>query len=311
MIKLPDELAYITNSLKPQKTTDARLDGKLCVVSGTTSGVGYQAARQLAKAGAQLVMICRNREKALKVQSELARDFNAQADIIIADFQSLAEVARAGDEIAKTYPNVDVLINNAGVFNKQRQLTLDGHEMVFGVIHLASFLLTHKLLPNLKNAAPSRIIEINSEAHRFGGLNMKDLDWSKRPYIALQAYGAAKIAQLLTGLELAKRLEGSGVTVNMMHPGAVRTNIGMNNNFFYRFYSRYIIGWFLKDPLQSGKDIYYLAAAPELQSQTGKYFNQTNEEKPASYVMKEGRQEQVWERSLQIIQPYLGGTHEI
>jgi len=311
MIKLPDELAYITNSLKPQKTTDARLDGKLCVISGTTSGVGYQAARQLAKAGAQLVMICRNREKALKVQSELARDFNAQADIIIADFQSLAEVARAGDEIAKTYPKVDVLINNAGVFNKQRQLTLDGHEMVFGVIHLASFLLTHKLLPNLKNGAPSRIIEINSEAHRFGGLNMKDLDWSKRPYIALQAYGAAKIAQLLTGLELAKRLEGSGVTVNMMHPGAVRTNIGMNNNFFYRFYSRYIIGWFLKDPLQSGKDIYYLAAAPELQSQTGKYFNQTNEEKPASYVMKEGRQEQVWERSLQIIQPYLGGTHEI
>ena len=101
------------------------------------------------------------------------------------------------------------------------------------------------------------------------------------------------------------------MTVNMMHPGAVRTNIGMNNNFFYRFYSRYIIGWFLKDPLQSGKDIYYLAAAPELQSQTGKYFNQTNEEKPASYVMKEGRQEQVWERSLQIIQPYLGGTHEI
>jgi len=311
MIKLRDELAYITNSLKPQKTTDARLDGKLCVISGTTSGVGYQAARQLAKAGAQLVMICRNREKALKVQSELARDFNAQADIIIADFQSLAEVARAGDEIAKTYPKVDVLINNAGVFNKQRQLTLDGHEMVFGVIHLASFLLTHKLLPNLKNGAPSRIIEINSEAHRFGGLNMKDLDWSKRPYIALQAYGAAKIAQLLTGLELAKRLEGSGVTVNMMHPGAVRTNIGMNNNFFYRFYSRYIIGWFLKDPLQSGKDIYYLAAAPELQSQTGKYFNQTNEEKPASYVMKEGRQEQVWERSLQIIQPYLGGTHEI
>ena len=311
MIKLPDELAYITNSLKPQKTTDARLDGKVCVISGTTSGVGYQAARQLAKAGAQLVMICRNREKALKVQSELARDFNAQADIIIADFQSLAEVARAGDEIAKTYPKVDVLINNAGVFNKQRQLTLDGHEMVFGVIHLASFLLTHKLLPNLKNGAPSRIIEINSEAHRFGGLNMKDLDWSKRPYIALQAYGAAKIAQLLTGLELSNRLNGSGVTLNIMHPGAVRTNIGMNNNFLYRFYSRYIIGWFLKDPLQSGKDIYYLAAAPELRSVTGKYFNQTNEEKPASYVMKAGLQQQVWEHSLQLIQPYLGGMHEI
>jgi len=311
MIKLPDELAYITNSLKPQKTTDARLDGKLCVISGTTSGVGYQAARQLAKAGAQLVMICRNREKALKVQAELGRDFGTKADIVIADYQSLAEVARAGDEIARTYPKIDVLVNNAGVFNKRRRLTKDSHEMVFGVIHLASFLLTHKLLANLKNAAPSRIIDINSEAHRFGGLNLKDLDWSKRPYIALQAYGAAKIAQLLTGLELAKRLEGSGVTVNIMHPGAVRTNIGMNNNFLYRFYSRYIIGWFLKDPLQSGKDIYYLAAAPELQSQTGKYFNQTNEEKPASYVMKEGRQEQVWERSLQIIQPYLGGTHEI
>lgn len=311
MIKLPEELAYITNSLKPQKTTDARLDGKLCVISGTTSGVGYQAARQLAKAGAQLVMICRNMEKALKVQAELAQVFGTKADIVIADYQNLAEVARAGDEIARTYPKVDVLINNAGVFNKRRRLTKNGHEMVFGVIHLASFLLTHKLLPNLINATPSRIIDINSEAHRFGGLNLKDLDWSKRPYIALQAYGAAKIAQLLTGLELSNRLNGSGVTVNIMHPGAVRTNIGMNNNFLYRFYSRYIIGWFLKDPLQSGKDIYYLAAAPEMQSVTGKYFNQTNEEKPASYVMKAGLQQQIWEHSLQLIQPYLGGTHEI
>jgi len=308
---LPDELQYIQNSLKKQNRTDARLDGKTCVVTGATSGVGYHSARRLAKAGARVVMLCRNPEKARKVQDELSREFGAETDVFIADMRNLAELARAAAEVAKKYPKIDVLVNNAGVFNKRRRLTPDGHEEIFGIIHLAAFVLTTALIPNLKAAAPARIIDINSEGHRFGGLKMNDLDWSRRLYIPLQAYGAAKIAQLLTGLELSRRLQSSGVSVFIMHPGAVRTNIGMNNNFLYRFYNRYILGLFLKDPAVSGEAVHYLAAAPELAGATGKYYNQNIEEKPASYVVSERLQREIWDYSEQIARTYLGVDYDI
>jgi len=308
---LPDELEYMQNSLKKQNRSEARLDGKTCVITGATSGVGYHSARRLAKAGARVVMLCRNPEKARKVQDELSRDFQAESDVFIADMRKLAEVARAAVQIAEKYPKIDVLINNAGVFNRRRRLTPDRHEEIFGVIHLASFVLTTALIPNLKAAAPARIIDINSEGHRFGGLKMNDLDWSRRPYIPLQAYGAAKIAQLLTGLEMAERLKDQGVNVYIMHPGAVRTNIGMNNNFLYRFYSRYILGLFLKGPALSAEAVHYLAAAPELAGTTGKYYNQTIEEKPASYVIKERLQREIWNYSEDIARTYLGVHHGI
>ncbi|MBP7032153.1 MAG: SDR family NAD(P)-dependent oxidoreductase [Anaerolineaceae bacterium] len=308
---LPDELQYIQNSLKKQNKTDARLDGKTCVITGATSGVGYQSARQLAKAGARLVLLCRNPEKARKVQDELRSEFKAEADIFIADMRILAEVGRAAKQISEKYPKIDILVNNAGVFNKRRRLTPDGNEEIFGVIHLAAFVLTTALLPNLKAAAPARIIEVNSEAHRFGGLKMNDLDWSRRFYIPLQAYGAAKIAQLLTGLELAERLRSSGVSVFIMHPGAVRTNIGMNNNFLYRFYNRYVLGLFLRDPAVSGEAVRYLAAAPELAGVTGKYFNRTIEENPASYVLNQRLQREIWDYSENIARNFLGAEYDI
>ncbi len=304
MIRLPEELQYIQNSLKKNKTTDARMDGKVCVVTGATSGVGYQAARRLAEGGQSCAGVP-EQEKGQQVQAELTNDFGCRAEVVIADFRKLSEVSHAASAISRMYPEIHVLVNNAGVFNKSRHLTPDGNEEIFGVIHLASFLFTKMLLENLKKGAPSRIIDINSEAHRFGGLNPDDLNWSRRPYIALRAYGAAKIAQILTSQEMAKRLNGSGVAVNVMHPGAVRTNIGMNNNIFYRIYSRYILHWFLKDPVISGDAIYYLAAAPEMQSVSGKFFNRTIEEKPASYVIKDVLRHQIWERSEALVQPFL------
>ena len=308
---LPDELQYIQNGLKKQNRSDARLDGKTCVVTGATSGVGYQSARRLAQAGARVVMLCRNAEKASLVQDELSREYQAESDVFIADMRELAQVSRAAKQIAGKYPKINVLVNNAGVFNRRRRLTPDGHEEIFGVIHLAAFVLTAGLIPNLKAAAPARIIDVNSEEHRFGGLKMNDLNWSKRLYIPLQAYGAAKIAQLLTGLELAGRLRGSGVSVYIMHPGAVRTNIGMNNDFLYRFYNHYILGLFLIDPAVSGEAVHYLAAAPELQGVTGNFYNQTIEEKPASYVLSERLRREIWDYSETVARSYLGDAHDI
>jgi retinol dehydrogenase-13 len=299
-MKFPEELQFIPNSVAAQKSTKSRLDGKVSVITGATSGIGLEVAKRLAVGGAKVVMVCRNKEKALKVQSELAQNYGAKTEIILADFEKLSEVRRAAEEISVKYPEINVLINNAGVFNKRRRLTADGNEVVFQVIHLASFLFTRLLIDNLKAGAPSRIIEVNSEAHRFGGLNIKDLDWKKRLYIGLRGYGAAKIAQLLAALEMAEQLKGSGVTINAMHPGAVRTNIGMNNNLLYRIYNKYILRWFLRDLSMAGEALYYLAAAPELETVSGKFFNRTIEEKPAAYVLDLELGKKVWKISEQL-----------
>jgi retinol dehydrogenase-13 len=302
-MRLPEELQFIENSRLPQKTTKARVDGKICVITGATSGVGYETARQLARGGAYLVLVCRNKEKALRVQSEMERDFGAKSDIFIADFLELAQVRRAAMEISQKYPKINILINNAGMFNTRRRLTPDGNEMVFQVIHLAAFLFTKTLTKNLKAGAPSRILDINSEGHRFGGLNINDLNWSKRPYIDLRSYGAAKTAQLLAAWEFADQLKGSGVTINAMHPGAVRTNIGMNNGFLYLFYNRYVLWWFLTNPGVAGEEIYYLLAAPDMENVSGKFFNKTIEEKPATHAQSRELSRKIWEISELLTDP--------
>ena len=299
-MKLPEELQFIENARLPQKTTDARLDGRLVVLTGATSGVGYQAARHLAQGGAHLVLVCRSAAKAAHVQDELQRNYAAQVDLVIADFEHLSEVRQAAQTILANYPHIDVLINNAGLHNTHRQLTQDGLEMVFCVNHLASFLLTRLLLPRLLASAPARIIQVNSQGHRFGGLDLDDLNWEKRHYKGLQSYGASKVAQLLTVWEMAEELQGSGVTINAMHPGEVRTNIGMNNERLYRWYKRYVLWWVLKQPDISGEALYYLAAAPEMQSISGRFFNQTIDEKPAAHALDRALGKRVWQISQEL-----------
>lgn len=188
--------------------------------------------------------------------------------------------------IRRSYSQIHVLLNNVGIFKKRWKFTPDGNEMTLGIVHLASFLLTRLLTENLIKGAPSRVIFINSEAQRFGGLNLNDLNWRKRPYIGMLAYAAAKISQIQTALMLADQLDESDVTVNLMHPEAVRTNIGMNNGLLCRIYNRYILRLFLEDPLQSARAIYFLAANPSLAKVTGKYLNLTIEEKPAWYSVR-------------------------
>lgn len=293
-MKLPDELIFITNARKPVNTTDARMDGKLCVITGATSGVGYEAAKRLAQGGADLVLVCRNGEKAARVSRELLTDYGATADVALADFAKLAQVKEAAGAILARHERIDVLINNAGLHRTRRTLTDEGLEMVFCVNHLASFLLTRLLLDRLKSSAPSRIIQVNSDGHRFGGLSVNDLDWKRRPYHGLWSYGASKVAQLLTTWELAEQLEGSGVTINAVHPGAVQTAIGMDNGPIYRWYRHHFVNRFLKDPAIAGEALYYLAAAPEMATVSGRYFNLTTDEPPASYVMNHDVGERIW-----------------
>lgn len=296
-MKIPDELQFFINAHKPQKRTTVRLDGQICIVTGATSGVGLAAARRIAQGGADLILVCRNPEKAAMVKEELQRDFGGKVDLVQADFSDLDQVRHAAALILEKYPRIDVLINNAGMHNTRRELTADGIEMVFCVNHLASFLLTRLLLDRILENAPARILYVNSEGHRFGGLDLDDLNWERRRYRGLKGYGASKTAQLITIWELAEQLADSGVTVNAMHPGSVATNIGMNNGLLYRLYQRYLLFPFLKGPEISGEAIYYLIAAPEMAGVSGKFYNQTIEEKPASHALDREIGTKVWEIS--------------
>ena len=293
-MRLPEELQFIANARLPQKKTQARLDGRLCILTGATSGVGYRVACRLAQGGAHLALICRNRGKSLIIQEELTSHYGVTVDRVQADFSRLVEVRQAAETLLGKYPRIDVLINNAGVHNTRRTLTEEGFESVFCVNHLAPFLFTRLLLDRLVASAPARILQVNSQGHRFGGLDLTDLDWEHRRYNGYKGYGASKVAQLLTVWELADQLQGTGVTVNAVHPGEVRTNIGMNNGRLYRLYQRYLLWWFLKDPVIAGDAVYYLAAAPEMAGVSGKFFNQTIEEKPAPHALDRAVGKRIW-----------------
>lgn len=296
-MKWPDELMFIPNSRKSQKTTSARLDGRVCVLTGATSGVGYQAAKRLAKGGAQMILVCRDAEKACRVKDELEQEYRTEVHLYQTNLARLADVRRTALAILAEHPRIDVLINNAGLHNTRRTLTEDRIETVFCVNHLASFLFTRLLLPKILASAPARIIQVNSQGHRFGGLDLSDLNWDRRHYRGLQGYGASKTAQLLTVWELADRLKGTGVTINAMHPGEVRTNIGMNNGLLYRLYQRLLIWPILRNVRVSGEAIYYLAAAPEMEEVNGRFFNLTIEEKPAAFALDRALGKQVWQIS--------------
>lgn len=296
-MKWPDELIFIPNGRMPIKTTSARLDGRVCVLTGATSGVGYHAARRLAEGGAHLVLVCRSNEKAARVKRELEQAYQVKIRLIQADLSRLEEVRKAAATILDEYPRIDLLINNAGLHNTGRTLTEEGFETVFCVNHLAPFLLTRLLLPRILESAPARILHINSQGHRFGGLDLDDLNWDKRRYNGYKGYGASKTAQLLTVWELADRINGGGITINAMHPGAVRTNIGMNNGRFFQWYQRTLLWPMLKDPHISGQAVYYLAAAPELAAVTGRFFNLTVDEKPATHALDRALGKKIWEIS--------------
>lgn len=286
------------NDRAAQHTSEQRMDGKLCVVTGCTSGVGWEVARRLAAYGARLVMVNRSAEKSERACRALRDDFDAPCSYLIADFSDLSQVHRAAERLIESHDRIDVLVNNVGMHSTKLVRTADGHERVFCVNHLASFALTWRLLDTLKRSAPSRILQVNSQGHRFGGLDVTDLRWERRHYTGLRGYGASKTAQLLTVWRFAEILEGSGVTINAMHPGAVKSGIGDNNGPLYRWVKHRILNRSLRDPAVSGLAIHYLATAPELAGVSGKYFNLTRPEKPAPHALDREIGRVVWEASL-------------
>lgn len=294
----PEELIFMKNKNAEQKKTNASMVGKVCVITGATSGVGLETLKKLAQARADIIMVCRNEKKARSIREEINKKWSVTIDIVIADLSNLDDVRRAASEILKKYKNINVLINSAGLHSTTKVMTSEGFELVFCVNHLASFLLTKLLIERMKESAPARIIQVNSEGHRFNGLNINDLNWKKRIYTGLRGYGASKTAQLLTVWELADELKGSGVTINALHPGDVRTNIGDNNGWLYKWFLHNVTWRSLKEPNISGEAVYYLAADPDMIEVSGKFFHLTIEENPAKHALDRELGKKVYDLSM-------------
>ncbi|HQC15666.1 SDR family NAD(P)-dependent oxidoreductase, partial [Mesotoga prima] len=223
--------AMMKNNKSDPKICNDDFEGRLMVITGGTSGIGYYTCRKYASHGARILSINRNREKSESLCDELKHDFGVQCSYMIADFSSLDDSLRVGKELSATGDTIDVLIHNAGVFLKRKELTKEGFETTFVVNYLSSFVINYLIREKMKAQGRGRILMVNSEGHRFAvwGIETEDLNWQKRRYSGLKAYGSAKTCQLLSMLIINQYFEGSGVTINAMHPGAVRTGTGKEN----------------------------------------------------------------------------------
>lgn len=281
----------------------SEMAGKVCIVTGATSGIGRMTAIELARRGAAVAIVARDPERARDTAAAIAAAGDGRApEVFLADLSSQAEIRRAAAEILARLPRIDVLLNNAGVVNLKRTTTVDGVETTFAVNHLAYFLLTDLLLDRLRASAPARIVNVGSEAHKFvRGMQFDDLGFAQN-YRAMRVYGHSKLANLLFTLELALRLAGSGVTVNCVHPGAVATGLGKNNGRV----AQMLIGLlapFFRSPEQGAETSIHVATAPELASVSGKYFMRCRERTPARAALDRDAARRLWEVSAEMTRP--------
>jgi len=235
------------------------------VVTGASSGIGRATALALGRMGVTLALVCRDRGRGEAVRAEAG-----EAALFLADLSSQAEIRRLAAELRDRFPAIHVLVNNAGVVNLHRTTTVDGIETVFAVNHLGYFLLTHLLLDRLRSSAPARIVNVASDAHRFGKIDLDDLGHARR-YRTMRVYGASKLANILFTYELARRLEGTGVTVNSLHPGAVATRLGQNNGRVATLLTKALKPLF-RTPEQGAATAIYLASSPAVEGVSGRYF---------------------------------------
>ena len=278
------------------------MQGKICLVTGANSGIGMATALGLAQMGATVVMVCKDRTKGEAAQNEVkAKSGNDSVDLLLADLSSQQSIRQLAEDFKQRYTQLHVLINNAGVYNLSRRETVDGLEMTFAVNLLAPFLLTNLLLDVIKASAPARIVNVSSDSHEAGYINLEDLQ-SKKNYRAMRTYGQSKLALVLFSYELARRLQGTGVTVNCLHPGFVATNIAQGNlPPLARAAVKFILSFFGTSPEEGAKTSIYLASSPDVEGVTGKYFvkNVPKRSTPISY--DESLQQQLWEESAKLV----------
>ncbi len=247
------------------------MQGKICLITGGTNGIGKVTAQELARMGTTVVIVGRDAAKTNQVVQEIrAVTGNQNVDSLLADLSSQQQIRRLASEFRSKYSRLDILLNNAGGVFMERKLSVDGIEMTFAVNHLAYFLLTNLLLDTIKASAPARIINVSSNAHSRAKIEFDNLQGEKSYSSA--AYGNSKLANILFTIELARRLEGTGVTVNALHPGFVSTGFGKNNDGLLFKIIGAIVPLIARSPEKGAETSIYLASSPEVQNVTGKYF---------------------------------------
>ncbi|VAX17945.1 hypothetical protein MNBD_IGNAVI01-2854 [hydrothermal vent metagenome] len=270
------------------------MKNKIILITGATDGIGKQTAIELAKFGAKIIVHGRNNEKCIKTVAEITdKTGNSDIDHLSADLTSLAQVKEMADKVKSKYERLDVLINNAGVFENEKTFTFDGYEITFAVNHLAHFLLTILLLDLIKKSAPSRIINVSSMAHSGNEFDLENLN-SEKSFSSYNAYSISKAANILFTYKLAEDLKDAGVTVNALHPGVISTKL---------LHKGWAIGG---DNLESGAATsVYLASSEEVEGVTRKYFSNKRQSHSSSLTHDKELQEKLWDISYKMVEKFL------
>ncbi len=277
------------------------MNGKICLVTGATNGIGKATAQALAQMGATVVIVGRDAQKAVQITEAIrAASDNQNVDWLLADLSAQQEVRRLAAEFKSKYPHLHVLLNNAGGTFTTRQLSVDGIEMTFALNHLAYFQLTNLLLDTIKASAPARIINVSSDAHSGGKIDFDNLQ-GERSYSSFGPYGNSKLANILFTTELARRLEGTGVTVNALHPGLTSTGFGKNNPGLLMKIMGAVIPLVAHSPEKGAQTSIYLASSPEVQSVTGKYFVDGKVTQPAPQAADRTVARRLWDVSAEMV----------
>ncbi len=276
------------------------LSGRVCMVTGANSGIGKATAEKLASLGASVVLVCRNRSRGEAAMAEIReRTSNSSLELLIADFASFQSIRDMAMAFAGSHDFLHVLVNNVGVAKLTRSVTTDGLETTFEVDYLSQFLLTNLLLGVLKKSAPSRVVMVSSVSHYGGHIDFDDLQMEKG-YRVMKAYGRAKLAQVLFTHELAKRLEGTGVTANCLHPGAVATNIWGRPLGPLSFLAK-VNRFFLLSPEKGADTSVFLASSPDVAGISGKYFDKRREKRSSAESYDEALAQKLWDVSAKLV----------
>lgn len=271
--------------------------GKIALVTGANSGMGLATTVELARKGAKVIMVCRNRqrgEEALAAAKQ--KSHSVDIELMLCDLASLESIRSFAEEFTQKYPILDILINNAGVVTIKRQLTKDGFEMDLGVNHLGHFLLTNLLLEPLKAAEQGRIVVVASGAYKIGALHYEDPTLARR-FNPAKAYARSKLANILFTKELAARLQGTRVTVNCVHPGAVGTNIGVNRETGFGKSILKLLSYFFLTPEQGADTAIYLATESDLQEVTGQYYYRRKNQELTPRAQNKQEAQRLWQWS--------------
>jgi NAD(P)-dependent dehydrogenase (short-subunit alcohol dehydrogenase family) len=278
----------------------ADMQGKTVLITGANQGIGKASAIALGKLGAKVVLVCRNADKARAAVADVERAGAKEVDLLIGDMGSQADIRRIAAQFKSKHDRLDVLMNNAGVLVPSRRTTVDGIEETFGVNHLGYFLMASELLDVVKASAPSRIVNVSSEAHRRSKMHWDDLQFEAGEYSTFAAYGQSKLANILLTRELARRLAGTRVTANSLHPGVIASGFGQTYGGVVSFFIK-LARPFMIAPEEGARTQVYLASSPAVEGVTGKYFDKCKERQPSRAALEEGAPERLWAISEKLI----------